>query len=97
MLNQEQLEESGIGTSEFPAGDDQVIVLYDIPDQSVEIVPAEFFPMIAADAARRARDGWRIVSTSSIPLRHGGVVFGQNGSGFQTKMSIAVVYELRRS
>jgi hypothetical protein len=33
------------------------------------------------------------LSITSMPLRHGGTVFGQEGSGFQTKVAVAVLYE----
>jgi hypothetical protein len=48
---------------------------------------------IAADARERAGSGLRLLSMTSMPLRHGGIVFGQEGSGYQTKVAVAVLYE----
>ena len=77
---------------EFDAGDGQVIVMYSPEDIGAEIEPRTIFAAIAEDSARRARDGIRIVSTSVVPVRHSGAVLGRQGSGFETKVSIVVVY-----
>ena len=48
---------------------------------------------IAADARERAASGLRLLSMTTIPLRHAGTAFGNDGSGYQTKVAVAVVYE----
>ena len=82
-----------IEQTEYPAGPDHVIVVYQPPDLGSEIDPANLMGWIAADAAARAGRGLRILSMTTIPLRHAGTYFGQEGSGFQTKVAVAVVYE----
>jgi hypothetical protein len=59
----------------------------------VELDAVAIIAEIAGDAAERATRGLRILSMTTIPLRHAGTYFGQEGSGFQTKAAIAVVYE----
>lgn len=78
---------------EFEAGPDHLIVLYLPADVSNEIDPVAIFAGIAADAAGRADAGLRILSMTTMPLRHGGLWAGAEGSGYQTKTSVAVVYE----
>ncbi len=78
---------------EFEAGPDQVIVLYQPADVSVELDPAGIFSQLAKEAAARAASGFRIVSMTSMGLRHAGTYLGQEGSGFETKVAVAVVYE----
>lgn len=78
---------------EFEAGPDHLIVLYLPADVSSEIDPVAIFAEIAADAADRATSGLRILSMTTMPLRHGGLWAGAEGSGYQTKTSVAVVYE----
>jgi hypothetical protein len=77
---------------EFNAGPSQTIVLYSSGDTGAELDPATLYGHVAADAELRAVGGWRIVSMAEIPLRHGGTVMGLEGSGFETKASVAVVY-----
>jgi hypothetical protein len=86
----------GIDQQEFPAGPDRVIVLYRPDDTGSEIDPGIIFAEIAADAAARAADGLRILSLTAMPLRHGGLWAGAQGSGYETKTSVAVVYERSR-
>ena len=83
----------GIAQRDFEAGPDHLIVVYQPPDLSSEIDPVAIFGAIAADAARRATDGLRILSMTSMPLRHAGAFFGQEGSGLETKVAVGVVYE----
>ena len=78
---------------EFPAGPDHVIVVYMPPDTSTEVDPVYVFSWIAADANRRAASGLRMLSMTAMPLRHAGTAFGQEGSGYETKTSVAVLYE----
>ena len=78
---------------DFEAGPDHTIVLYLPADLSAELDPVAIFAAIAADAAARAPNGQRILSMTSMPLRHAGTAFGQEGSGYETKVAVAVVYE----
>jgi hypothetical protein len=78
--------------AEFGAGPNQVIVVYAPVDTGTEIDPAEVYSVVAADAATRASDGWRIVSTAALPTRHAQAFMGRGGSGYETKMEAVVVY-----
>ena len=78
---------------EFDAGPDQVLVVYSPPDVGSELDPVEIFAAVAADAVLRAESGLRIRSMTTMPLRHAGAMFGNDGSGYQTKAAVAVVYE----
>jgi hypothetical protein len=79
--------------SEFPAGPDHTIVVYQPGDLGAELDPVAIFAAVAADAEARAPSGHRILSVTSMPLRHAGTAFGQEGSGYETKVAVAVVYE----
>jgi hypothetical protein len=50
------------------------------------------FEAVAADAATRSASGWRIVSTAALPTRHAQAFMGREGSGYETKLAVAVVY-----
>lgn len=78
--------------AELPAGPDQTLVLYQPADVGSEIFALEVFSAIAADAATRAARGEWIVTMAVMPLRHAGTAFGQDGSGYETKTSVVVVY-----
>ena len=78
--------------TEFEAGPNQTIVVYTPPDTGNEVDPEAVFEGIAADASYRAANGWRIVSTAAMPTRHAGTFLGLDGGGFETKMSVVVVY-----
>lgn len=78
--------------NEFSAGPNQTIVVYTAVDTGSEIDPNALFAGIAADAERRAQSGWRIVSTAAVPLRHAAAFMGREGSGYETKDAVAVVY-----
>ena len=82
-----------IGQTEYAAGPDHVIVVYQPPDLGTEIDPANLMGWIAAAARARAGAGLRMLSMTSIPLRHAGTAFGNDGSGFQTKVAVTVLYE----
>ena len=84
---------SGMTRQEFEAGPDHTIVIYQPADMGVELDPAFIFGAIAEDATSRASSGVRILSMTTIPLRHAGAWMGQEGSGYQTKVAVAVVYE----
>ena len=78
---------------EFEAGPDHTIVVYEPDDTGVELEPAAVFGEVAADAAMRAARGQHLLSMTTLPLRHAGVAFGAQGSGYETKVAIGVVYE----
>jgi len=78
--------------SEFDAGEDQQLVLYQPDDIGAELDPTQIYAEIADDAAQRARDGQRIVTMTWVHLRHAGSFIGNDGSGFATKAAVAVVY-----
>jgi len=80
-------------SEEFEAGPDHVIVLYLPEDVGSEIDPVQIFGHVAEDAAARAASGLRMLSMTTMPLRHGGLWAGADGSGYQTKTSVAVLYE----
>jgi hypothetical protein len=46
----------------------------------------------AEDAAQGAVAGQRIVSIAALPIRHVQAYFGREGSGYETKVAVAVVY-----
>jgi hypothetical protein len=75
--------------TEFQAGPSQMFVVYTSPDTGSEVDPAAVFEDVAAS---RATNGWRIVSTAASPTRHSGAFMGREGSGYETKMSVVVVY-----
>jgi hypothetical protein len=78
--------------TEFDAGASQVLAVYEPDDTGTEVDPQAIYAEIAADAATRAERGQRIVAMTALPTRHAGVVMGKSGSGYQTKVTIAVVY-----
>jgi hypothetical protein len=80
--------------TELSAGPNQKIVVYVSADTGVEIDPAGLYGAIAQDAEARAASGWRIVSTAAVPVRHAGAFLGREGSGYETKVSVAVVYAM---
>lgn len=84
---------SGLAVAEFEAGPDHVIVVYTPPDSGAELDPVWIFSEVARDAAARAERGLRLLSMVSMPLRHSGAWVGRDGSGFETKVALAVVYE----
>jgi hypothetical protein len=83
----------GVQQVELVAGPDHVIVVYQPPDLGDEIDPVAIFTHVATDATSRAAAGLRILSMTTMPLRHGGLWAGAQGSGYQTKTAVAVVYE----
>jgi hypothetical protein len=91
-----EAESTDVWQKDLEVGPDQVIVLYVPPDTGNEVDPVAIFGHIAADAAKRDRDGMRIASMHSMALRHGGVYLGRNGSGFETRVAVVAVYERRR-
>ena len=82
-----------LGGTELPAGPDHVIVVYQPMDAGVEIDALSIFSAVAADASARASSGLRLLSMTTMPLRHAGTAWGNDGSGYQTKVAVAVLYE----
>ncbi len=76
----------------FEAGPNQIIVVYSPADTGAEIDVSAAFGAIASDAADRFTGGWRMVSTAALPTRHAQAFVGREGSGYETKMSVVVVY-----
>ena len=79
-------------TNEFAAGAGQLIVVYVSNDTSDEVNPASLYGEIAQDAAARLLKGQRIISLAATPLRHAQAFMSRQGSGYETKISVAVVY-----
>ncbi|HLY13330.1 MAG TPA: hypothetical protein VKR24_03190 [Candidatus Limnocylindrales bacterium] len=79
-------------TNEFSAGAGQTIVVYVSNDTSNEVDPGSLFGEIAQDAAARLLKGQRIVSLAATALRHAQGFMSRQGSGYETKVSVAVVY-----
>lgn len=80
---------------ERAAGENQKIVVYVTDDTGGGLDPAGIFEVIGADATALDADGWRIVSTTAMPLRQMGTagnIFFQSGGQFATQAAIAVVY-----
>ena len=78
--------------SAFDAGNGQTIVVYVSEDTGGEVDPDALFGAVARDAAERAAGGERVVSITASPLRHSAVLIGREGSGFESKLCVAVVY-----
>jgi hypothetical protein len=81
-----------VETNEFAAGAGQTIVVYVSDDTSNEVNPGALYGEIATDAAARLLKGQRIVSLAATPLRHAQAFMSRQGSGYETKISVAVVY-----
>jgi hypothetical protein len=78
--------------TEFIAGANQTIVVYVSADTGEEVDPLALYGQIAEDAERRAGSGQRIVSVAAVPTRHSQGFLARQGSGFETKLAVAVVY-----
>jgi hypothetical protein len=76
----------------FDAGNNQTIAVYISPDTGAEVDTAAVYAQIAADSRERAAAGERIVSVGAVPLRHAQAYLGREGSGYETKFAVAVVY-----
>ena len=91
MVN--EMSDSGVVVHrELPAGPDRLIVVYQPPDFGTEVDPAGIMAAVAADAERRSADGWRIASIDSMNLRHSGLYVGRQGSGYESKAAVIVLY-----
>ncbi len=80
--------------TEFIAGPNQTIVVYVSDDTGSEVDPTSLYAAIAGDAAQRSQKGERIVSMAAVPIRHSGAYLGRTGSGYETKLAVAVVYSM---
>lgn len=78
--------------TEFNAGANQVIVVYVSVDTGDEVDPTSLYGEIAQDAERRAKAGQHIVSMAAVPIRHSQGFISREGSGYETKVSVTVVY-----
>jgi hypothetical protein len=81
--------------SEFEAGPDHLIAVYEPPDTGGELDARVIFAAVAADAANRADDGLTIQSLAVMPLRQAGLIVGLSGSGVESKAAVVVVYARR--
>ena len=79
-------------SNEYGAGAGQLIVVYVSDDTSGEVDPNTLFGEIAEDAAARLLKGQRLVSMAASPLRHAQSFMGREGSGYETKVSVAAIY-----
>jgi len=78
--------------TEFNAGANQVIVVYLSVDTGDEVDPTALYGEIAQDAARRSEAGQHIVSMAAVPTRHAQGFMAREGSGYETKIAVTVVY-----
>jgi hypothetical protein len=78
--------------NEWKIGLKQVMVVYISDDTGEEVDPITFYDEIAVDAQEYAQRGQRITAMSSAPLRHAGAFLGREGSGYETKLCVSVVY-----
>ena len=74
------------------AGPNQIIIVYSPADTSGEVDVAAAYGAVAADATERSASGWRILSTTAVTTRHAQAFMGREGSGYETKISVVVVY-----
>jgi hypothetical protein len=82
-----------VESTEFKAGPDQTIVVYVSADDGMEVDIVALFGEIATDSMRRSLAGQRIVTMTSLPLRHAGQFLAKQGSGYETKVTVSVVYQ----
>lgn len=78
---------------ELGAGEHQLIVVYVTDDTADMANLFTIYGAVAEDAALRAKSGWRMVTTTAMPLRHAGTALGGLlGSGYATQIGVTVVY-----
>jgi hypothetical protein len=80
---------------EYPAGKEQRLVVYVSSDTGGPLDGDELFRSFAEDATRLDGEGWRVVSTSVLPLRQRGTagnMFFQSGGQYATKAALSVVF-----
>ena len=82
-----------IAQTEYPAGPDHVIVVYQTAGPRRRDRPRE--PHGLDRGGRTGTRGLRAPAPldDDHPARHAGTAFGDEGSGYQTKVAVAVVYE----
>lgn len=78
--------------NEWDAGLGQVLVAYVSEDTGEEVDPVDLYEQIAKDAQQYAARGLWIASMSAVPLRHAGAFLAREGSGYETKICVTVVY-----
>lgn len=78
--------------NEWAIGMNQTFVVYVSDDTGSELDPVQFYGFIANDAQQYAQRGMKVTSMSSVPLRHSAAFLAREGSGYQTKVAVAVVY-----
>jgi hypothetical protein len=78
--------------TEWGIGLNQTFVVYVSDDTGSEIDPTVFYSNIATDAQQYAQRGLRIAAMASMPLRHSQGYIAREGSGYETKMTVSVVY-----
>ena len=80
---------------EYAAGERQKVVLYVSDDTGGPVEWDPIFTAFAAEAASIEVHGWRVVSTSVVPLRQTGTagnILFQSGGQYMTKAALAVVF-----
>ncbi len=78
--------------TEWGIGLNQIFVVYVSDDTGSEIDPTVFYSNIATDAQQYAQRGMRISAMASVPLRHSQGFVAREGSGYETKITVSVVY-----
>ena len=76
----------------FDAGPGRTIAVHVSDDSGEELDPFAFFASIARAAVARSANGDRLLSLASLPLRHTGVYFGRQSSGYESKAVVAALY-----
>ena len=80
---------------ELPAGDGQLIVLFVNQDNATMIDAGVLAGEVAADAAERLKEGWRLSSVASIPMRQMGTAGNflfQSGGQYATQVALIAVF-----
>ncbi len=84
-----------INTLEYPAGEDQLVVIFVNEDDASAVDPEALATELAEDAARRRTAGWRLSSIASMPTRQmgtaGNILF-QSGGQYATQVALIAVY-----
>ena len=80
---------------EYSAGSSQKVVLYVSDDDGGPVDFDELLTAFARDASSLEAHGWRVVSTTVMPLRQTGTagnILFQSGGQYATKAALSVVY-----
>lgn len=88
----DQVAAAGMERREIPVTEDRMLVVYLPPDTGGEVDMGSIMTLVAADAATRAASGWQLAGVDTMNIRHAGVYFGQQGSGFETKLAVTALY-----